>query len=526
MTTEHPILSVVLLAAAPLFAGGGAPQATALHPAQENAEAQVLRIRVSFTEEVSRIPVSGRVIVGFNRSTSAPIADPDLVDPQPTFAWEVHDWKPGEAIVLDGREAVSWHGDLAELNGWYGVQATLKANRRARVARAPGNAFTAKNVVFIEKSRMCRPLDLLFDAKFGEGGEFRESELVKLARIPSPLLSGFYGEPQTIEAAVVLPQSYFQQPGRRYPSVYVMGGWGSSHMDALAGQPQRRYGMVGFGGEKVFVVINGECPSGYHVFCSSETNGPREESFFEELIPFVEREYRVDRNPATRFLIGQSSGAWAGLWLLVNHPGQFGAAYAGSPDPVDFSDFSGTDIYEENANLFLDAAGQSRCFIFADGPGGSPIRITMRDFVGLDRIAGWGEQMYSFDAAFSRKGPDGKPLRLCDWGTGRVAPAVAASWRRHDLSLVVAGLTCQETSALQGKIHIYVAERDPFKLDGAVRAFQRVLAAKNLQADIRFLAKAGHAVWSDELRRSIHEDMDRIVRSASGEAPGSSQALP
>ncbi len=508
------------LAAACLFVrAGGIPQAAAARGPKEAFELQDLRIRFSFTAEVSKSPVNGRIIVGFHRDPSAPINNPDLMELQPTFAWDVRNWQPGEAIVLDGRDAVCWHGDLAALDGWYGVQAALKTNRMARSLRAAGNAVTVKNVVYIEKGKMCRPLDLLFNVPSGGWREFKESEFLKEANIVSPLLTRFYGEPQTIRAAVILPPSYFRQPERHYPSVYVMGGWGSSHLDALSGEPQKRYGMAGYGEEKIFVFVNGECPSGYHVFCSSETNGPREETFYQELIPFIEKNYRVDHDPATRFLMGQSSGAWASLWLLIRRPDQFGGAYTGSPDPVDFTDFTGTNIYEKNANMFFDAAGQPKCFTFAAAPGEAPARITLQDFVGLDRIAGWGEQMYSFDAAFSRKGPDGEPLRLCDWETGKIDPQVAASWQSHDLSLVVSGLARQKRSDLQGKIHIYVAEGDPFKLDGPVKKLQRVLSRKGLQADIRFMSNTGHAVWNEELRKSIHENMDRIIRSAAGHDP-------
>lgn len=475
-----------------------------------------LRFRIAYTEEVSRAPVSGRIIVGFHRNPAAPIKNPDLTDAQPTFAWDVLDWKPGETIVLDGRDAVSWHGDLAALDGWYGVQGALKANRMARTIRGAGNAVTAKNVVFIEKGKMCRPLDLLFHIPFAGARKFKETEFVKETAIASPLLTRFYGEPQVIQAAVILPPSYFQQPERRYPSVYVMGGWGSTHLDGLSDEQQKRYGMTGFGAEKVFVFLNGECPAGYHVFCSSETNGPREESFFQEVIPHIEREYRVDRDPATRFLMGQSSGGWASLWLLVRRPDQFGGAFAGSPDPVDFSDFVGTDIYRKGANLFVDANGRPKCFALPAGPGSAPLQITLQDFVGLDRIAGWGEQMYSFDAAFSGRGPDGAPLRLCDWDTGEVDPAVAVSWRRHDLSRVVSALSRRQHRALQGKIHVYVARNDPFMLDRSVQAFRRVLDRQGLRADIRVLPEVGHAVWNDELRQSIHEVMDRVVLAAIG----------
>lgn len=480
-------------------------------PAKESRE---LTLRFSFTGRISKTPVSGRIIVGFHRDPSAAINSPDLVALQPTFAWDVRDWRPGQAIVLDGRDAVNWHGDLDELDGWYGVQAVLKTNRRARGIRAPGNAVTTRNVVYIEKGRMCRPLDLLFHVPAGEPGKFTESEFVKLAAVPSPLLTRFYGEEQVIRAAVILPPSYFLQPERRYPSVYVMGGWGSTHLDGPATEQRKRYGMTGFGEEKVFVFIDGECPHGYHVFCDSETNGPREETFFSELVPYIEENFRVDRRPASRFLMGQSTGAWASLWLLIRRPDQFGGAFAGSPDPVDFTDFIGTNIYEKNANLFFDAGGEPKCFVFAESPGENPLRITIQDLVGLDRIAGWGEQMDSFDAAFSRRGADGMPLRLCDWETGKVDPEVAASWRSHDLSRVAAGLSRRQRADLQGKIHVYVAEGDPYKLDGPVRKFQRVLARKGLRADIRILSGSSHSVWSEELRRSMHAEMDRVIRSA------------
>jgi len=482
-----------------------------------SAQTDDFKIRFSFTNAVSKVPVSGRIIVGLHNDTSKPINSPDIFDPQPTFAWDVRDWKPGESIVLDRSNAVCWQGDLDSLNGWYGVQAALKVNRKARGLNAQGNAETARNVVFIEKGKMCRPLDLLFNVTPREPEKFKENEFVKEVNIKSALLARFYGEPDSIQAAVILPGSYFEEEDRLYPSVYVMGGWGSTHYDALPDFQRKRYGMSGFGEEKIFVFINGECRSGYHVFCSSETNGPREETFFQELIPFVEKEYRVDRNPGTRFLMGQSTGAWAGLWLLLKHPDSFGGAYVGSPDPVDFTEFVGTNIYEKNANMFFDLSGGMKYFATGGSAEDAFPRIALKDFVAIDRIGGWGGQMYSFDATFSRKGNDGEPRHLFDWSTGKIDPEVAASWESHDLSKVVSGMNRKTRSALKDKIHIYVADNDPFGLDKPVHAFQKILAGKGIGADIRFLPNAGHTVWNDGLRKLIHEDMDRIVLSSQRE---------
>ncbi len=463
------------------------------------------KIRFSFTDKISKTPIDGRIIVGFHNNPYKPINNPDLFDPQPTFACDVRNWKPGESVVLDGSNATSWMGNLDSLNGWYGVQAVLKINKKARSLEAKGNALTIKNIVYVEKGKMCRPLDLLFTISLSEPRKFAEKEFVKKVNLDSPLLTEFYGEPHSIQAAVILPKSYFTDSTRTYPSVYVFGGWGSSHYDALAEYPQKRYGMYGFGEEKVFVFVNHECRAGYHVFCSSETNGPREETFFRELVPFIEKEYRVNKDPQTRFLMGQSSGAWAGLWLLINYSNQFGSAYVASPDPVDFTDFTGTNIYEKNANMYFNSKGEIKYMLE---------KISMKDFVGLDRIAGWGEQMYSFDAAFSKRNIDGQPQHLFDWDTGVINSEVADYWEKHDLSKVVSWLDRKKCKLLHGKIHVYVAEDDSFELNRPVHAFQKILQKKGIDSDIRFLPSGGHNVWTDELRNMIHRDMDDVIHEA------------
>lgn len=38
--------------------------------------------------------------------------------------------------------------------------------------------------------------------------------------LKSRLLSAFWGQPVTMEASVLLPDSYYQQPNRQYPVVY------------------------------------------------------------------------------------------------------------------------------------------------------------------------------------------------------------------------------------------------------------------------------------------------------------------
>lgn len=485
-------------------------QISLVFPQSNTNNSKNLQIRFSYTEEVSKTPVSGRIILGFNSDTAKSVNNPDIFNPQPAFAWEVKEWKPGETILLDRTNAICWNGDLDSLNGWYVVQAAIKINREGRTLKATGNAVTAKSVVYIERGKMTTPLELTFNILWRGPKKFKETELLKEINVRSDLLTKFYGKPDSIQAAVILPEGYFKDNFKQYPSVYIFGGWESSHFDALYNEPQKRYGMKGFGEEKIYIFVNHECRTGYHVFCNSETNGPREETFFKELIPIIENEFRVMKNPETRFLMGQSSGAWASLWLLINYPEMFGGAFAGSPDPVDFRDFIGTNIYEKNANMFFDAKGNTK-YLFK---GNEKYRsVTLKDFTGVDLIAGWGEQMYSFDAVFSKKGSDGEPLHLYDWYTGKVNPEVAESWKAHDLNKIILNADKQKVNLLQNKIHIYVADNDEFGLNRPVKLLEHSLLQKKINSDIRFFSEGGHIVWTDEVRKAMNDVMDRIIKS-------------
>jgi enterochelin esterase-like enzyme len=478
-----------------------------------------LQIRFSYAGNVSKTPVSGRILVGFQKDLKKSVS-PGLFNPQPAFAMDVKDWKPGETVVMNRSNAVKQKEDLDGMDGWYAVQAIMVTGHDARILtdaifRPKGIAVTNKNIVYIDRGNMCMPVDLLFNLT-PDPPVFKETETVKGVSIKSELLTAFYGEGDSLLAAVILPPSYNTEKDRVYPTVYVFGGWGASIYSGLAFQ-QKRYGMSGYGNEKIFVLVNHECRSGFHNFCSSETNGPREETFFSELLPYIETEYRVNRDPRTRFLMGQSSGAWAALWLLVNYPDRFGGAFAGSPDPVDFTQFIGTNIYENGANMYRDKDGIEKRFAnLKTNPADSTDKgLAVRDLVDMDRLAGWGEQIYSFDATFSKRGTDGEPLHLFNWETGAVDPEVAASWEKYDLSRLISRLDKKQKQALQSRIHIYVNDQDLFGLDEPVERFRDRLMKEGVDADIRIFPATGHDVWTDALRKDIHEDMDSVLKASS-----------
>ncbi len=118
---------------------------------------------------------------------------------------------------------------------------------------------------------------------------------------------------------------------------------------------------------------------------------------------------------------------------------------------------------------------------------------------------------------FSKKDSNGEPQHLFDWHIGAVNPDVAASWESHDLSKVISKLDRKKKQLLHAKIHIYVAEDDVFETNIPVKAFLKTLTQMDFIADIRFFPSGGHDVWTDELRKLIHDDIDSKIHQTMNE---------
>ncbi len=134
----------------------------------------------------------------------------------------------------------------------------------------------------------------------------------------------------------------------------------------------------------------------------------------EELIPHIEAKFRGLAKPSARFVTGHSSGGWSSLWLQVTYPDFFGGTWSTAPDPVDFRDFQMVNIYDPKQNLFVDANGESRPLARK----GKQVLVKYKPFNDMEVVMGRGGQLQSFEAVFSPRGKDGKPMPLWDRTTG------------------------------------------------------------------------------------------------------------
>ncbi|MCH8275452.1 MAG: hypothetical protein IH851_11755 [Armatimonadetes bacterium] len=408
---------------------------------------------VTYPAEAFSGPFSGRVVVYLSKSTRAePRFGPNWFSPQPAYSAAFKDVKPGAQMVIRSQTATGFPGKLDDLEpGEYTVQAVIDRNLGGRtIGRSPGNLYSKPVRLELDPATDV-VIEIVCD-QVVEAPKFRETRVVKEVRLPSRLLSEFYKRPTTINAAVVLPDEWFAEPERKFPLLYSVPSFGGTHMSwsGRTNNSTTQRDGVPF----IFVALDPSCPAGHSVFADSANNGPWGKALTEELIPHIEKEFRGYGEPGARYVTGHSSGGWSSLWLQVAYPDVFGGCWATSPDPVDFRDFQRINIYSPGVNMFLDEEGDPRPLARQ----GTRVLIYYRRFSDMERPIR-GEQLGSFEAAFSPRGPDGEPLKLWNRDTGTIDPKVAAAWKKYDIGLILRTRADTLKPKLAGKIYVYMGTR-------------------------------------------------------------------
>lgn len=459
-------------------------------------------------------PFQGDVFVAFAASGEPRTAMHAWFDAPPVLRFTVDSAAPGSARTVSIEDAAAhdprdW--SKVEPKRWR-VQAIARASRVGRrPGLDPGDVFSA--VVELDYDPGSEASVRLELAQVVPPRPFPESARVKLFELASPSLSAFHGFEYGLRAGVLLPRDY--DAARRYPVVYSITGFGGTHEDV-----QHWEGRIPSGSplENCLVVVpDATNRYGHSVFCDSASIGPWGRALVEELIPALEAEFG-GAGPEQRYVTGVSSGGWSSLWLQVTYPEAFAGCWSHVPDPIDFHDFQGIDLYEPLAdgtprNMYVDEQGQKRPLARR----GEQVLVTYEDFVRREHVLDPGGQIRSFEATFSAPGPDGTPRRIFDVETGAIDHAAAAAWRPYDISARLLTGWSELRPRLAGKIHVFAGEVDTFYLEGAVERFLRLAEPAGLLQDMHVevvpgMAHALHAPGQADMERTIQER--RAARAA------------
>lgn len=468
-----------------------------------------LRFELTFDPQSLNVPFSGRVFVLLSRANPGEL--PTSISwsrPEPVFAKDVKDWKPGGTLVIDG-SALAFPKPMKDIPaGEYYVSAVMDRDLGGiSFSASPGNIYSSATKQTLNPAAS-GPVMLALNRVYREK-PFPESNNVKLVDIPSERLSKFHGREVRLRAGVVLPPSYDKEPDRRYPTVYVIPGFGGNHFGAA--RSGRFWSPDGV--EAIVVELDPLCRLGHHVFADSANNGPCGEALVRELIPHLETTFRARAEPSARLVTGGSSGGWSSLWLQVAYPDFFGGCWSLAPDPVDFRDFQRIDLTKPNQNLFTEPDGKPRPLSRAGR--GQP--MLFKNFSDMESIMGHGGQLESFEAVFSPRGPDGKPRRLWDRTTGAIDFEVAQAWQQYDIRAKLEREWPTIGPKLAGKLHLYTGDVDTFYLDGAARLLQKSLRDLGSDARCEMFPDKDHGTIVLAVRDRVRKEMAAALRKAERE---------
>lgn len=466
--------------------------------------------RLRFPSKVHEGSYSGRVYVFLSEHEEEPRRGPHWFRPEPFLAVDVEDWHPDAELTirLDDPRTIRYPasmtaGELSELlDGDWRAQAVARFNGwERRVGTGVGNGYSAAvaleepGAIDLEVTRLVRQQP------------FPESEHTREFTVPSERLTDFYGHPVELRAAVSLPASYFAEPGRRYPVIFIVPGFGGTHRYGLRAEPHPEKNARGV--EFIRVTLDPSCPLGHHVFADSDNNGPWGTALVTEFLPALDRTFRTVPASDARFLTGHSSGGWSTLWLQVTYPDVFGGCWSTAPDPVDLSDFQRIDVYAAGENMYVDESGARRPLARRNGE----VLLWYDEFCQMEDALGPGGQLHSFEAVFGPRGADGRPVLLWDRTTGEIDTQVAATWERYDIRRILAKNWRTLGPRLAGKLHLFMGTEDTFYLEGATRNLKEELARLGRDAVVELVPGADHfTLMTPALRKRIEEEMAAAYR--------------
>ena len=484
------------------------------------------QVTVTLDPSVATGPTTGRLFVIFGRT--------DAREPRfqagsyggsvPFFGMDVDAWKPGAATTVGAKVLGFPFEDMAHMPaGDYLAQAVLNVYTQfhradghtvwvhadqwegQHWATSPNNLVSEVVKVHVDPAAHT-PVKLALTRKLPPAEVPADTRWVKHVKLKSELLSKFWGAPVYIGATVLLPKGFGESPNERYPAVYSQGHFGLNppfgfidpadvRANAGAGGARGRGGEASvwdptptsaresgseFGkswtsdGFPKFVAITWQHPTPFYddsYAVNSVNNGPYQDALLTELVPELEKRFRLIPEANARFLTGGSTGGWECAALQIQRPDFFGGAWCLYPDPVDFRRNQTVDIYADSNAFFpnnaLPPVPERSMSRTPEGQDLLSFRMMSRLEAVLGSKARSGQQFDAWDAAYGPIGADGYPKRLWDRATGVIDKSVAAYWRDKgfDLTWNLRQNWAKVGPELTGKMHVYVGDMDNYYLN-------------------------------------------------------------
>ena len=152
--------------------------------------------------------------------------------------------------------------------------------------------------------------------------------------IPAPSLEGnLLGEPAERELWIYLPPQYFESDAA-LPVAYYLPGFGETTINGVTmpGELDAAFATLD---PMIIVVVSGVTAAGGSFYVDSPANGNWEQFITEDVVDYVDANFRTIPAVESRGIFGGSMGGFGALNLAMRHPDIFGAVYASTPGLLD-----------------------------------------------------------------------------------------------------------------------------------------------------------------------------------------------
>jgi S-formylglutathione hydrolase FrmB len=483
--------------------------------AQNPPDHHPVTVRITLAPSAADHSISGRMIVLLSsKPPNGAFFDP--TGEEGAFIWlaaqELQNLEPGGTVQISG-DALAFPGPLSSAPaGDYYAMALLDVDHNAAYHFiSPGDVYSKVVPVKGFDPQKNPVLELTLTERVAAPPPAKLPANAERLDFVSPALSAFWGRPIHMRGVIVLPPDYAKTT-IRYPTVYWTHGFGGDEQ-GIESRVAAQYSTL-LNDRKIppmfYVLLDESCPTGTHEFADSVNNGPWGAALTKELIPYLEKHYRMMAVPHGRFVTGHSSGGWAALWLGITYPNVFGGTWPTSPDPSDFRSFTGPNLRARPAaNMYRKPDGSPWMLVRI---GGKDVE-SLEQYARQERVLGdYGGQIASFEWVFSPRGQDGRPQQLFDRDTGLINPAVADAWEKYDVAQVIRSHVDTLRPKLQGHIHLTVGTADTFHLDEPARLLDQTLKELGINAQFTYLEGRSHFdLYQGGLTMKIAQEMDAVA---------------
>ena len=467
----------------------------------------LVKFEISVPRAVRAEPLTGRVYVIFTRDSAR---EPRTLVGRvgaPLFGRDVEKLAPGAAATVDGSDLGTPVFDMADIPaGDYWIQPFVNVYsefKRAdghtvwmhddqwegqNWARSPGNIYGRAQKVHVDP-KVKAVVKLVADQVIPPIVVAADNDYVQRIKFQSPSLTKFWGRPIYLGATVLLPRDY-KTSTISYPVNYIQGHFGlaapygfeaapGGRGGAAAGPPFRDSWNADNFPRLIAVTFQHPTPYFDDSYAVNSVNvGPYGDAIMNELIPEVEKRFRIIREPWARWLSGGSTGGWESLALQIFHPDFFGGTWSTCPDPVTFTDVEGVNMYKDENAFWKKYSEWQRTPTVNSREVNGEIRQTAQQRYWMELVngthgrSGTGQQDI-WQAVWGPIGADGFFKPAVNSTTGEIDHSVVEYWRQnYDLLEYLKRNWTTVGPKLVDKLHIYVGNMDSFFLDRATRELE------------------------------------------------------